>query len=160
MNFKIETVEKINVIKGQYATAQGCILPALYVLEEHEGQVTPEREKALAHLLDVPTYQVAEALSFYTMYNRHGRGKHHFQLCRNISCYLRGSDEVIALFQKRLGILPGEVSADGKYELELAECLGNCDHAPAGILGKEDINDLNCDKLNALLDKLGAPHGV
>ena len=160
MSFSKETLDKINALKAMYATARGCVMLAITIVQEAEGPVTPERVKELSMVLGVPSYQIAETLSFYTMYNRHGRGKHHIQICRNISCYLRGADAVVEAVQKRLNILPGEVSADGQFELELVECLGNCHHAPAGQLGKDDLNVLTHEKVHAILDKLGAPHGL
>lgn len=156
MNLKPSTIAKIEQLKPMYATPQGCIMPAITIVGESEGKVDAPRIEAIAKTLNVAAYEVAETLTFYTMFNRRGRGKNHLQICRNISCYLRGSDPVIKAIQDRLNVLPGEVTADGQFELEIAECLGDCDHAPCGILGEKPIRDLTVAKINGLLDELGA----
>ena len=155
------TRSQISGLRGQYATAQACIMPSLSVIEKNEGLINTERLQALGKELGVPTYQVAEAFTFYTIYNRHGRGKHHLQICRNISCYVRGCDAIIDSVRQRLQLEHGEMTADQKFELEVVECLGDCDHAPCGLLGRDKLENLTVDKINQILSELGAPqHGV
>jgi NADH:ubiquinone oxidoreductase subunit E len=80
--------------------------------------------------MDLPQAWVEGVVSFYTMYWRRPMGRSHIAVCTNLSCYLRGAEQIYDAVCKRTGIQAGQVSADGKFSIERAECLGSCDTAP------------------------------
>jgi NADH-quinone oxidoreductase subunit E len=88
------------------------------------------------------------------MYKQQPSGKHHIQVCTNVSCMLRGSDELMQHLERRLGIRPGETSPDGKFSLIRVECLGSCDTAPMFQLNDHFHENLTLEKVDALLDGL------
>ena len=83
------------------------------------------------------TMQVEEVLTYYSMLRRKPLGKAHLQICTNISCMLRGGEELLAGLSDRLGVRPGETTLDGRITLEFAECLGACEGAPCVLVNDE-----------------------
>jgi NADH:ubiquinone oxidoreductase subunit E len=98
---------------------------------------------------------VEGVVSFYTMYHRRPVGTHHIQVCRTLSCMLRGGRDVMNRLRRSLGIEPGEVTPDGRFSLEWVECLGACDTAPCAQVNDEDVALLDPAKADALLERLG-----
>jgi NADH:ubiquinone oxidoreductase subunit E len=92
--------------------------------------------------------------TFYTMYNRKPVGKYHLQVCRNLSCSLMGAEHLIEHVAGRLGVRPGETTADGKFTLSTVECLGSCGTAPVMQVNDDYYEDLSEDKVDAILDGL------
>ena len=91
---------------------------------------------AVADYLGMPKIAVYEVATFYTMYELKPVGKHKINVCTNISCMLRGSEEIVEHLEKRLGIKLGETTADGKFTLREVECLAACVNAPVMQIGQ------------------------
>ncbi len=108
----------------------------------------------VAGFLDMPPMRVYEVATFYNMYNLEPVGKHHVQVCTNVSCWLRGSDDVLAACRNALGIGLGETSADGRFTLSEAECLGACVNAPMMMIGGDYYEDLDAGTATAILAEL------
>jgi NADH-quinone oxidoreductase subunit E len=138
----------------RYPTRESMILPALWLTQEQEGWISAE---AMAYIADrIGTYASAvyEVATFYTMYNLRPTGKNHICVCRTLSCYLLGKQEIVDYIRQELGIIPGEVSADGQYSLEEVECLGHCGTAPVVQVNGEFYENMNVDTLKELLATL------
>ncbi|WP_303903848.1 NADH-quinone oxidoreductase subunit NuoE [Thiohalomonas denitrificans] len=134
---------------------QSAVMAALRIAQEqNEGYLTDALIGAIAAYLDMPTVAVYEVATFYSMYELNPVGRHKLSICTNISCMLRGSDEVVEHLEKRLGIKLGESTADGKFTLKEVECLGACVNAPMLQLGREYIENLTPETLDRLLDTL------
>ena len=111
----------------------------------------------MAYIADrIGTYASAvyEVATFYTMYNLQPTGKFHICVCRTLSCYLLGKQEIVDYLQRELGIKPGEISADGQFSLEEVECLGHCGTAPVVQINGEFYENMNVEKLTDLLATL------
>jgi NADH-quinone oxidoreductase subunit E len=93
-------------------------------------------------------------LSFYTQFRRKPIGRWHLQMCRNMSCSMRGAETVLSYVEKRLGIRPGQTTPDGRYTLSTAECLGSCGTAPMMMVNDTYHENLTHEKLDALLEGL------
>lgn len=134
---------------------QSAVMAALRIAQDqNSGFLTTELMDAIAAYLDMEPIAVYEVATFYSMYEREAVGRHKFCVCTNISCMLRGSDEVVAHLQQRLGIKLGETTPDGRFTLKEVECLGACVNAPMLQLGREYHENLTPEKLDALLDGL------
>jgi NADH-quinone oxidoreductase subunit E len=94
---------------------------------------------------------VYEVATFYSMYELKPVGKHKICVCTNISCMLRGSDEVVEHLRKKLGIGLGETTPDKKFTLKEVECLGACANAPMFQIGREYHEDLTPEKIDDIL---------
>ena len=130
------------------------VLPCLRRIQEQRGYVAEEDIEELAEFLDVPRIQIEEVLSFYTQFRRQPIGRWHLQVCRNVSCSMRGAETVLAHLERSLGIRPGETTADGRYTLSTVECLGSCGTAPALMVNDRYVENLTPDRIQALIREL------
>ena len=108
----------------------------------------------VAGLLELPPAFVASVASFYTMYYKRPVGRHHVQVCTNLSCALRGSDVIVDCLRERLGIGLGETTADGRFTLSEVECLGSCGTAPMMQVDEDFWENLTPESTLAMVDKL------
>lgn len=138
----------------RYPTRESLILPSLWLVQEQEGWISAEAMAYIADRIGTFASMVYEAATFYTMYNLAPKGKYHFCVCRTLSCYLLGKQEIVDHLQRELGVKPGEVSADGQYSLEEVECLGHCGTAPVVQLNGEFYENMDLGKLKDLLATL------
>ncbi|MDP3478851.1 MAG: NAD(P)H-dependent oxidoreductase subunit E [Desulfoprunum sp.] len=138
----------------RYPTRESMILPALWLTQEQEGWIPAEAIAYIADRIGTFASQVYEAATFYTMYYLHPMGRNHICICRTLSCYLRGKQEIVDFLRDEIGIKPGEVSNDGKFSLEEVECLGHCGTAPVVQVNGEFHEDMDVEKLKSLLTGL------
>ena len=117
----------------RYPTKRAVTLPALHLVQEHPRCVPLQAMKEIAELLEITPAEVHDTMSFYGFFPQAPIGDVRVWICRSISCMLRGGDELLEHACRRLGIEPGETTADGTITVEYAECLGICDHAPAAL---------------------------
>jgi NADH-quinone oxidoreductase subunit E len=131
--------------------ASSLVLPCLRRLQEDRGYVADEDIGALVAYLGVPRVQVEEVLSFYTEFRRAPVGSCNVQVCRNVSCSMRGAERLLERLSRRLGIEPGQTTADGRYSLSTVECLGSCGTAPVVMVNGAYRENVDPDALEALL---------
>jgi NADH-quinone oxidoreductase E subunit len=149
-----ENQKKIEQLRNRYPTAQALVLPVLWIVQEQEGCISEDSMKYVAALLQIPFGHVLGVVSFYTMLQKKRIGKHHIEVCTNISCMLRGSGKILEHIEQRLGIGVGETSPDMKWTLSEAECLGSCGTAPMLAIGDEYYENLTLKKIDKLIDTL------
>ena len=120
------------VAKFPAGRQRSAVIGALHAAQhENGGFLTPELMTAVAEYLKLPPIQVCEVASFYSMFETKPVGRHSISVCTNISCMLRGGDDILAHVEKRLGIKAGQSTADGKFYLKVEEeCLAACCGAP------------------------------
>jgi NADH-quinone oxidoreductase subunit E len=145
---------KIEELRKRYPTAQALVLPVLWMIQEQEGFISEESMKYAGTLLNIPFSHILGVVTFYTMLQKKPVGKHHIEVCTNVSCLLRGSGKVLEHIEKRLGIKAGETSQDKKWTLSEAECLGSCGTAPMLAVGDEYYENLTLEKVDKLIDSL------
>jgi NADH-quinone oxidoreductase subunit E len=116
--------------------------------------VSDEDVVQLAEYLGVPQIQIEEVLSFYTMFRRAPIGRWHLQFCHNLSCSMNGAEHILEHVQQKLGIRPGETTADGRCTLSLVECLGSCGTAPMMMVNERYHENLTRAKVDELLEGL------
>ena len=108
----------------------------------------------VADFLDMPRIEAYEVATFYTMYNLEPVGKHHVQVCTNLPCWLRGSDQIVEAAQRNLGIEMGETTDDGMFTLSAMECLGACVNAPMMQIDDDYYEDLDETSTESILTEL------
>jgi len=134
---------------------QSAVMGALSVVQEaNDGSLTTELMDAVADYLEMQPIAVYEVATFYSMYELKPVGRHKLCVCTNVSCMLRGSDDIVAHLKNKLGIGFGETTADKKFTLKEVECLGACGGAPMMQLGREYHENLTPEKLDEILAKL------
>ncbi len=136
---------------------QSAVLTALRLVQiQNKGHLTDELMNAVAAYLGMSAISVYEVATFYSFYQLKPVGTHMINLCSNISCYLRGADDILAYLEKRLNVKAGETTADGRYTLiKEVECLAACANAPMmQIDGREYHEDLTPEKVDAILQEI------
>jgi NADH-quinone oxidoreductase subunit E len=130
------------------------VLPCLRRIQEDRGFVADSDIDALVEYLGVPRIQIEEVLSFYGQFRRKPIGRCHIQACRNISCSLLGAERILDHLTKKLGIAPGQTTADGRYTLSTVECLAACGTAPVLMIDDTYHESMTAEKIDALLETL------
>jgi NADH-quinone oxidoreductase subunit E len=128
-----------------------CIEVLKYVQGRHKW-IADQHLAEIAILLNMSRAELEGVATFYNLIFRQKVGQHVIFLCDSISCWIMGRDKVCAHLRKRLGIEPGETTADGAYTLLPIVCLGHCDHAPAMLLDNDLYGDLDMQHIDTLLD--------
>lgn len=153
--------QKLTEILTRYPTKMAATIPLLHLCQEQNGWVSEDVIHYVAHRLDVPPAHVQGVVTFYTLFNREPVGRHQVWVCRTLPCALRGSDGILHHCEKKLGIKPGETTADGAITLRTAECLASCGTAPMMQVDREYHENLTTEKVDAILEKLqDAPKGA
>lgn len=128
------------------------VLPCLRRIQEDRGYVADEDIDALVEYLGVPRIQIEEVLSFYGQFRRAPVGRCHIEACRNISCSLLGAERLIDHLSARLGIKPGQTTADGQFSLATVECMASCGTAPMVVVNGKYLESMDAAKIDALID--------
>jgi NADH-quinone oxidoreductase subunit E len=154
-----DTIRQIKSRMARYPTRQSAILPALTAAYKQVGHLNPAVYREIARVMDVPYIEIAEAASFYTMFPKHEVGRHLIQVCHNISCSLRGADNLIAYIEKKLGIALGETTPDKLFTLISVECLGGCSAAPMMQINDTYYENLTRARVDEIIAELRAEAG-
>lgn len=134
---------------------QSAVMAALRIAQDQNGGwLSTDLIDAVADYVQMETIAVYEVATFYSMYELEAVGRHKIAVCTNISCLLRGSEDIVAYLEKRLGIKMGETTADGRFTLKEVECLGACVGAPMCQIGRQYHELLTPEKIDAILDQL------
>jgi NADH-quinone oxidoreductase subunit E len=146
--------KKLDEIISHYPVKRSAILPALYIAQEEHGYVTDDDVKYLSQRLDMHVNDVEEVVTFYTMYSRKPTGKYKLQVCRTLSCWLMGAEQIVEHLEHKLGCGIGETTKDGKFTLQEVECLGYCDLAPCLQVNFDYHERVSVESADKLIDGL------
>ena len=133
---------QLDPIVARYPVRAGAMMPVLWAVQRARGWLSPRSVREVASYLEVPQAHVEGVISFYTMFRGDPVGRDVVMVCRTLSCRLRGAQEVIDALKAKYGIDLGDTTADGRYTIESAECLGLCDMAPCMLVGDRRFGDL------------------
>jgi len=136
---------------ARYPSERSLVVPALLEAQKYYSYVSPEVEIGLAELLGMPPQEVHSVASFYSMLHQHPVGRHIIQVCHNVSCYLRGAEDVIAHLEEVLGIKVGETTEDGRFTLVTVECLAACGQAPVMMVDEKLVEQVTPERAEAAL---------
>jgi NADH-quinone oxidoreductase subunit E len=137
---------------------QSAVMSALRFVQDEKGWIASEDMTDVADYLGMPQMMVYEVATFYHMYNLKPMGKHVLTVCTNLSCQLMGANETLDYLRGKLGIGLGEVTADGKFGLREAECMGACVEAPLlTVNNKRLCSRLTPEKIDQILAGLDKP---
>lgn len=145
---------KFDKIIARYPLKRSAIVPLLMFAQDEIGYISDEVIEEVACRTEVRTIEVIEDIGYYSMLHRRPHGKYNFQVCTNVSCLLRGGEEILGHCSKRLGIGHKQVTSDGQFSLEEVECLGACCGAPAMQVNYDYYENLTPAKIDALIEEL------
>ena len=157
--FSAENLEKAkwHIAKYPAGRQQSAVMPLLDLAQRQNGGWIPQAAiEVIADMLEMASIRVYEVATFYTMYNLKPVGRHFVQVCTNLPCWLRGSDQIMAACKKVTGCSNGETSADGEFTVLEVECLGACVNAPMMQIGDDYYEDLDSAATEEVLTALKA----
>lgn len=143
--------EEIEAELPRYPERRAVCIDALKIVQRHRGWVSDEALADVADFLRLPPAELEGVATFYNMIFRKPTGRHVILLCDSVTCWIMGYERLRAHFARRLGIAPGETSADGRFTLLPNVCLGACDHAPVMMLDEAHHQDLDPAGIDAIL---------
>lgn len=148
-----QAVEEILALPARFPQIRSAVLPALDIAQDEIGYLTKEAMAEVGHLLRLDPGYVEGVATFYTLLHLEPIGKHHFYVCTNLSCTLRGANDICDHIKNRIGVDHfHEVSADGLFSVEEVECLGACEFAPMMRYHHDYHYDLTPEKIDELVE--------
>ena len=154
-----EIREICDKVVARYPTRMSALLPVLHIAQRHYGGwISPEVEAGVAEYLAVSPAHVRGVLTFYAMYHTEPRGRHEVWVCRTLSCWLRGAQQLSEQAHEKAGLVRKgdnhpQTSADGRFTIMEMECLGLCEAAPAVFIDGEAHVSVTPEKLSQLMDR-------
>jgi len=152
--FSPDTESQFRRLVSIYPRKRSALIPMLLLAQREQGYVTDEAVSYIADCLELSVSDVESTLSFYTLLRRRRAGKYHILICTNLSCMLRGSDQIEACIKRKLGVELGQATPDGLFSAVEFECLGSCTTAPVLQINGEFYENMDVPKVEALIDEL------
>jgi NADH-quinone oxidoreductase subunit E len=152
--FSAEELATIETYKSRYPASKAALMSTLWLAQAKWGWLSEDVMRCVADTLGLPYSHVMGVATFYTMYFKKQMGKHHVQVCTNVSCMLRGGDDLFAKVKAKYGIGHNECTSDGSISLEEVECMGACGGAPMIAINEtfhENVTEESLEKLLATL---------
>ncbi len=150
----VSTRQKIDSLISKYPQRRSALIPSLQLVQEEAGYLSPDAIQDVAEVFELTPNEVYEVASFYTMLYKQPVGRHVIQVCTNISCLLCNAEGIMDHLRRRLGISPGETTADMRFTLVEVECLASCGTAPVVQINQDYYENLTPEKLDQILDTL------
>ncbi|MGE3465661.1 MAG: NADH-quinone oxidoreductase subunit NuoE [Pyrinomonadaceae bacterium] len=142
---------KMHVAKYPAERSRSALIPLLMLVQRERGWIDNPGVNFLAKFLDIEVTDVWETATFYSMFNMRPVGRHHIQICKTLSCRIMGEPKITDHICSKLGIHPGETTADEKFTVTMVECLGSCGTAPMMQIGFDYHEDLTVEKVDKIL---------
>lgn len=156
--FTPENLKRVEALIGNFPEGHqaAAVIPALDIAQRQHGWLPISAMHVVADILEMPRMRVYEVATFYTMFNREPIGKYHVQICTTTPCMLGGvgSDAILKRLIKKLGLKPGETSADMLFTLSEVECLGACVNAPMVQINDDYYEDLTVKDIDEIIEEL------
>ncbi len=146
--------EEIARLRGLYPRPRSALIPALHAAQAEAGFLSEDAMADVGEILGLPLTEVMSVATFYEMFHLEPPGRYHIRFCTNLSCHLNGCDGVLAHLCERLGIRPGETTADGLVTLEAVQCLAACEEAPVMLINAERHARVTATAIDALVARL------
>lgn len=158
MKFSAELEERFSALISKYPPGRqrSALVPMLLFAQDEVGAITPEVIDEIARRLSLTPLQVDEVIGYYSMLHKKPLGHYHVQVCTNISCLLRGGEDLWKQVCRKLDLENKQTTADGQISIEEVECIGACSWAPAIQVNYDFYHNMTAEKLNRLIDALAA----
>jgi len=153
MKFSDEFETRFAEMAPHYPTKRSALVPTLLYAQDEVGYLSDEVIAEIAGRLDLTVLEVHNVISYYSMLTTKPRGKFNVQVCTNISCLVRGGEEILRHCAKKLGVGNKGTTADGMFTLEEVECIGACSWAPAAQVNYDFHENLTAEKMDRVLEE-------
>jgi NADH-quinone oxidoreductase subunit E len=160
MIFSPQLEQRIEKLVNSYPRerVRSALVPMLLFCQDEVGALTEELILECAHRLGLSRLQVDEVIGYYSMLHKRPMGKYHVQVCTNISCLLRGGEELFEHASKKLGLGHKEVAEDGIFSLEEVECMGACSWAPAIQVNYDFHHNVTPEMFDRVIEDIAKLH--
>ncbi|OGU61052.1 MAG: NADH-quinone oxidoreductase subunit E [Ignavibacteria bacterium GWF2_33_9] len=152
--FNETELKEVEKIKSKYPTDQSALMGVLWLAQKKFGWISNDVMAYVAGLLNLSPAHVEGVARFYTMYFKKPMGKYHVQVCTNVSCMLRGGENIWEFMKDKLSIGHMEVTPDGKFSLEEVECMGACGGAPMIAINEDYYENISINRIEQVLSTL------
>lgn len=152
--FSSEELAEIEQHKARYPEPKAAVMHVLWMAQHKFGWLSEDVLKYVASILQLPYSHVLGVATFYTMYFKKPMGTYHVQVCTNVSCMLRGGEQLYDYMKKKYGIGHNECTADGAISLEEVECMGACGGAPMIAINEDFYENVDYDNVESLLQSV------
>ena len=152
--FSAEVEAEIDRHLAKYPIKRSAILPLMFIVQRERGYLDAAGMLYLANRLELRITDIWEVATFYSMINTEPVGKYHIQICKTLSCKILGEPRITEHVCSKLGIQPGETTADGRFSISLVECLGSCGTAPMFQVNFDYHENLTPQKVDQILNSL------
>jgi len=144
--------KRLDAILAKYPAKAGALLPALWMVQEKHGWISPTAMAEVAEVLGLTAAYVKGVVTFYTMYHQHPVGRHFVQVCTTTPCNVCGAEKVGEAFLKATGAKRyGETSPDGSWTVVEVECLGACGFATPVMINDDFVEGVTPESVPALV---------
>jgi [NiFe] hydrogenase diaphorase moiety large subunit len=144
--------DEIKILIDKYGPGRMALMPILQGIQKKHNCISEYAMQVTADLLGIHPVEVYGVVSFYSFLYDKPHGRFVIRLCRTISCNLAGKDRVARQLESDLGIKFGESTADGKFSLEWANCIGMCDQGPAMLVNNQVFVRVTPEKVHDILE--------
>ncbi len=157
MKFSDQFEARFAEMLTHYPTKRSVLVPTLLYAQDELGYLSDEAITEIAGRLELTPLEVRNVISYYSMLRTRPAGKFNVQVCTNISCLLRGGEEILEHAKKKLGVKANKgVTEDGMFSVEEVECIGACSWAPAMQVNYDFHENLTPDKVDEILESYRA----
>jgi NADH-quinone oxidoreductase E subunit len=157
--FTPENRDRLERVAAHYPPEhrRSAVIPALYIVQEQNGYISAPAIRHVAEVIGMSPAEVDDVVTYYAMFFREPVGKYVVQVCRTLSCALRGAERVTQEISRKLGVKPGQTDPSGTFTLMEMECLGACDRAPVVMVNNEHWHECQSpEDAGTLIDRLKA----
>lgn len=152
--------EELVALADKYGHQRSALMPILQEVQRRHFRISDYCMQVIADLLDLHPVEVYSVVSFYRFLNEGPRGQFVIRLCRTITCEMAGKDQIARQLENDLGVKFGETTADGKFSLQWANCLGMCDQGPALLVNDQIFTRVTPDRVHVILEQCRRVFGV
>jgi NADH-quinone oxidoreductase subunit E len=154
IQFSEEAMREYQKILSRYPEKRAAVIPVLTLAQQEFGWISDEVAEYVGGLMGYPPADMKSVSSFYVLLRQKPVGKYHLEICRNVSCWLRGATQCMAEARRVLGVEAQEITPDGLFSWDFTECLASCGTAVAMQVGDRYFEDLTPEKMNAVIEQL------
>jgi NADH-quinone oxidoreductase subunit E len=154
IEFTEEGKRRYEKIMSRYPEKRCAVIPVLALAQREFGWISQEVAEYVGSLMEYPASDILSVASFYSLLHLEPVGKHHLELCRNVSCWLMGAYSCIDEVKRVLGVEAREITPDGKFSWNTTECLASCGTAPAMQVGDRYYEDLTPERVREIIEEL------
>jgi [NiFe] hydrogenase diaphorase moiety large subunit len=152
--------DEIRALVERHGRARNALIPVLQELQRNHATISDFAMQVIADELGIHPAEVYGVTSFYAFLRQESRGRFVFRLCQTVSCDLAGKSRVACQLENDLGIGFGETTADGRFSLEWASCLGMCDQGPALLVNDRIFTRVTPERVHEIIDECKRTFGA